>query len=279
MESRRITSREWRRDAVPSIGNPMQWDAPAIILDVRPYGEGDAVATVLTEAHGPHRGLVRGGASRTKAGTWQPGNMVQIQWNARLSDQLGSFTGELIHAGAANAMQEALPLAMLTAVCAVAEGAIPEREPCPRIFAGLLRLIPRLPLGETILPELIGWEMGVLSDLGYGLDLSACALTGRTEGLSYVSPKTGRAVTHEGAGIWASRLLPLPGFLIGSATSDPQAWRDGLRLTGHFLARDAFGHQHRPLPQARIMLYDRVSAMAPAMAHAADKEDAPKHAG
>jgi DNA repair protein RecO (recombination protein O) len=240
----------------------MEWDAPAIILDVRPYSEGDAVATVMTEQHGLHRGLARGGASRGKAGTWQPGNMVQVRWTARLSDQLGSFAGELIHAGAANAMQEALSLSMLTSVCAVAEGALPEREPLPRVFAGLLRLIPRLPLGEDALTELVEWEMVVLSDLGYGLDLSTCAVTGRTEGLAYVSPKTGRAVTREGAGEWAARLLPLPGFLVGTAAvADAEAWRDGLRLTGHFLARDAFGHQHRPLPQARRMLYDRLERM------------------
>src|ERR1700719_2175068 len=100
----------------------MEWDAPAIILEARPYREGDAVTTVMTEAHGLHRGLARGGASRGKSGTWQVGNMVHVQWRARLSDQLGSFTGELIHAGAAQAMQDALPLAMLTSICAVAEG-------------------------------------------------------------------------------------------------------------------------------------------------------------
>jgi DNA repair protein RecO (recombination protein O) len=239
----------------------MEWDAPAIILDVRPYGEGDAVAAVMTAEHGLHRGLARGGASRGKAGTWQPGNMAQLRWTARMSDQLGSFSGELIHAGAANAMQEPLPLAMLSAVCAVAEGALPEREPMPRIFSLLLRLIPRLPLGEPTLTELIVWELVVLADLGYGLDLAACAVTGRTDDLAYVSPRTGRAVTREAAGDWAGRLLPLPGFLAGSTPADAPAWRDGLRLTGHFLARDAFGHQHRPLPQARRMLYDRVSAM------------------
>ncbi|MGD0107664.1 MAG: DNA repair protein RecO [Rhodopila sp.] len=252
----------------------MEWDAPAIILDVRPYGEGDAVTTVMTEAHGLHRGLARGGASRGKAGTWQPGNMVQVQWTARLSDQLGSFTGELIHAGAAHAMQEAMPLAMLTAICSVAEGALPEREPLPRIFAGLLHLIPRLPLGESLLTDLIQWELVVLSDLGYGLDLATCAVTGQARDLAYVSPRTGRAVSREGAGDWAARLLPLPGFLTGSAPPNPSAWRDGLRLTGHFLARDAFGHQHRPLPNARGMLYDRVAAMADQQ-----KDDSTNNAG
>jgi DNA repair protein RecO (recombination protein O) len=250
----------------------MEWDAPAIVLDVRPYGEGDALATVMTLEHGPHRGLARGGASRGKAATWQAGNMVQVHWTARLSDQLGSFAGELIHAGAAHAMQDAMALSMLTAICAVAEGAVPEREPHPRIFDGLLHLIPRLPLGDATLTGLIEWEMAVLSDLGYGLDLTSCAVTGRTDGLAYVSPKTGRAVSEEGAGAWAARLLPLPGFLTGSAQPDMAAWRDGLRLTGHFLARDAFGNQHRPLPQARAMLYDRVSA-------AAQKDDVTENAG
>src|SRR4051812_5582753 len=257
----------------------MEWDSPAIVLDARPYGEGDAVATVMTEAHGLHRGLARGGTSRGKAATWQPGNLVQVQWTARLSDQLGSFTGELIHPGAAHAMQEALPLSMLTAVCAVAEGALPERVPQPRIFHGLLRLIPRLPLAESVLTELVQWEMVLLADLGYGLDLSVCAVTGRSDGLALVSPRTGRAVTLAGAGDWAPRLLPLPEFLVCSdaarAQGDPVAWRDGLRLTGHFLARDAFGHQHRPLPQARQMLYDRVSALAEQF----EKGFGPTHAG
>jgi DNA repair protein RecO (recombination protein O) len=169
-------------------------------------------------------------------------------------------------------MQEALPLAMLTAICAVAEGALPEHEKLPRVFHGLLHLIPRLPQGESVLTDLIRWEMTVLTDLGYGLDLSACAVTGRTEGFAYVSPRTGRAVTQEGAGVWTGRLLPLPGFLTGSAQPDWPGWRDGLRLTGHFLARDAFGHQHRPLPRARLMLYDRVSAQA-------EKDDATNDAG
>jgi DNA repair protein RecO (recombination protein O) len=253
----------------------MEWDAPAIVLDARPYGEGDALAAVMTEAHGLHRGLARGGASRSKAATWQAGNLVQVQWTARLSEQLGSFTGEMIHPGAANAMQEALPLAMLTAACAVAEGALPERVPQPRIFHGLLGLVPRMPLGESVLTELVQWEMIVLADLGYGLDLSACAVTGETRDLAYVSPKTGRAVSRGAAGDWAARLLPLPPFLLGAEPPDVAQWCDGLRLTGHFLARDAFGYQHRPLPRARQMLYDRVAALA---AHS-EKDVGPIHAG
>lgn len=240
----------------------MDWEAPAIVLAARPYGEGDTIAAVMTEEHGLHRGLARGGASRTQAALWQPGNLAQVRWVARLADQLGSFSAEMIHAGAAAVMDDALALAMLSAACAVAEGALPEREPHPRVFQGLLHLVAHLPRGATMLSELIRWETVLLSDLGYGLDLTVCAVSGESEGLAFVSPRTGRAVTAAAAGVWKQRLLRLPPFLVTDAAASPAEWYDGLALTGHFLARDAFGAQHRPLPQARQMLYDRVAALA-----------------
>ena len=240
----------------------MDWEAPAIILATRPFGEGDAIATVMTEEHGAHRGLARGGASRGHAATWQPGNLAQLRWVGRLSDQLGSFSAELIHPAAALAMDDALQLAMLTAACAVAEGALPEREPHPHLFDGMLHLIARLSGGASMLGEQIRWEALVLADLGYGLDLSSCPVTGATEGLIYVSPKSGRALTAEGAGKWVPRMLPLPPLLLNDDEGDPAQWRDGLRLTGFFLARDVFGLRHLPLPPSRQALYDRVATMA-----------------
>lgn len=240
----------------------MNWSEPAVVLSVRPLGDADLIALVMTEQHGSHGGLVRGGASRDKIGTWQIGNLLQVQWTGRLADQLGSFTGELVYAAAALVMQNPLALAMLSAACATAEGVLQDREAYPRIFAGLVDLVPRIVTGKSALAALVSWELTVLADLGYGLNLSSCAVTGQSDGLAYVSPRTGRAVTAEGAGIWQSRLLPLPGFLLGTAEATTADVRDGLRLTGHFLARDAFGHHHRPLPQARVMLYDRISAMA-----------------
>jgi len=237
------------------------------VLDVRPYGEGDAIATVLTEAHGRHRGLARGGLGRRNAATWQRGNLVQARWVARLADQLGGFSAELAYAAAALALDDALELAVLSAACAVAEGALPEREPHPRVFAGLLRLLANLVQDADILPALVRWETELLADLGYGLDLSRCAVTGEAAGLAWVSPKTGRAVSEAGAGAWKSRLLRLPPFLAPRSASVPLApadWRDGLLLTGHFLARDAFGQHHRPLPAARLDLYDRVCRLAEA---------------
>ena len=249
----------------------MEWDAPAIVLDARPYGEGDAVAAVMTGAHGLHRGLARGGASRAGAAVWQPGNLVQARWVARLADQLGSFSAELVHPGAALAMDDATALAVLSAACAVTEGALAEREPHPRVFDGLLRLIAGLARGADPVAELIRWEAVLLADLGYGLDLSACAVSGETAGLAWVSPKTGRAVTEAAAGAWKTRLLRLPPLLANAdaaASASAADRRDGLALTGHFLARDAFGHHHRPLPAARQMLYDRAAALA-----AADSDD------
>jgi DNA repair protein RecO (recombination protein O) len=239
----------------------MEWESPGIILDIRPFGEGDAIASVLTEVQGRHRGLVRGGGRR-HAATWQPGNLVQVRWVGRLADQLGSFTAELVHPGAALAMGDALALAMLTSACSIADGALPERGAHPSLFAGLLTLIAHLSQGAAQLPALIRWEAALLTELGYGLDLSCCAVTGARDGLAWVSPRTGHAVSDAGAGTWKPRLLPLPAFLLGQGPSDALAWRDGLALTAHFLARDVFGLQHRGLPAARIALYERVRAMA-----------------
>jgi DNA repair protein RecO (recombination protein O) len=239
----------------------MEWEEAAIVLDVRPYAEADAIATVLTQTHGAHRGLARGGNSRGRASLWQPGNIVRARWVGRLAEQLGALSAELVHPAAALAMEDPLALAMLRAACAVAEGALPDRVPHERLFAGLLHLLAHLPQGPTLLADLIRWEAALLADLGYGLDLSPPP-DGRNAPLAFVSPRSGRAVSERDAGDWKPRLLRLPTLLLHDEAGAPEDWRDGLRLTGHFLARDAFGLQHRPLPAARQALYDRVAALA-----------------
>ncbi|SDB06369.1 DNA repair protein RecO [Belnapia rosea] len=239
-----------------------EWQGPAVVLGARPHGESGAVVTLLTEALGRHAGLAKGGASRAQSSLWMPGNLIEARWVARLPDQLGSLSGELVHPAAALALEDPLALALLSAACAVAEGALPEREPHPRCFQRLVALIARLPEGAlATLPDYVRWEAELLTELGYGLDLTRCALTGGMEDLAWVSPRSGRAVSAAAAGPWAGRLLPLPRFLLGQ--SGPVSAAEclaGLRLTGHFLARDAFGHQHRGPPPARGMLQDRVSA-------------------
>jgi DNA repair protein RecO (recombination protein O) len=240
----------------------VEWSAPGIVLAAAPFGEGDALATIFTEEHGAFRGLARGGGARARAHVWQAGNLVEARWVARLADQLGSFTAELVHPAAALAMQDGLLQATLAAACAVAEGALPEREAHPRVFRGLLHLIVHLTQGEAGVAALAAWELGLLADLGYGLDLSSCALTATTDDLAYVSPKTGRAVSEAAAGQWRERLLKLPAFLREDTPPSTDDLRAALRLTGHFLTRDAFGARHRATPMARQMLYDRVCILA-----------------
>ena len=242
----------------------MEWDEPGIVLSLRPYGEGDAVANVMTLEHVAHRGLARGALSRRDAATWQPGNAIQVRWVGRLADQLGTYSAELVHAAAALAMDDRLALTLLAAACAVADGALPEREAHPRVFEGLLRLVAGIPAGALGPAALIRWEVLLLADLGYGLDLSRCAVSGATDGLAWVSPRTGRAVSDAAAGIWKEKLLRLPKLLLAEAgdAATPEDWYAGLRLTGHFLARDAFGIHHRPLPQPRLALYDLIEKLA-----------------
>ncbi|MBE7210314.1 MAG: DNA repair protein RecO [Gluconacetobacter diazotrophicus] len=246
----------------------MEWEAPAIVLSAAPYGEGGVVAHVFARERGSFRGLVRGGASRAQAAIWQPGNLIRADWRARLVDQLGTLKGELVHPCAAGAMNSAFCLAMLSAACAVADGALPEREAHPDCFEALITLLTLVGVnpadGEGRGPAaLVRWEASLLRELGYGLDLSRCAATGEREGLDLVSPRTGRAVRSDAAGEWRDRMLRLPPLLMDPAVDgDPEQWRDGLALTGHFLARDVFGVRHRPVPAARVRLVDMVERMA-----------------
>jgi DNA repair protein RecO (recombination protein O) len=242
----------------------VEWTAPAVVLEVRPHGEGGAVVSLLTEQHGRHAGLAKGGASRAQAGLWLPGNLVEARWIARLPDQLGALSAEMVHPAAALAMDDPLALALLSSACAIAADALPEREPHPRAFAALVSVIAHLAGGaQGVLADYIRWEALVLAELGYGLNLEACAVTGVTEGLTHVSPRSGRAVSAGAAAPYAGRLLALPAFLRdGDNLGDPAAWDAGLRLTGHFLERDAFGARHRPVPEARHRLADRVAALA-----------------
>ncbi len=244
----------------------MEWLAPAIVIETRPLGESGVVVSLLTEDHGRHAGLAKGGSSRGQAGLWLPGNLVEARWIARLPDQLGAISAEMVHPAAALAMDDPLALALLSSACAIAADALPEREPHPRAFHALVSVIAHLAGGaEGVLADYIRWEALVLSELGYGLNLDTCAVTGVREGLTHLSPRTGRAVSAGAAAPFTGRLLPLPAFLRdGETPGDPAAWDAGLRLTGHFLERDAFGARHRPVPEARHRLADRVAALATA---------------
>ncbi len=243
----------------------MEWSEPAIVLDSVRFGESDARVSVLTETLGTWHGLARGGASRRQVATWQPGNLLAARWVARLPEQLGTLSGELIHPAAALAMGDALALAILRAACAVTAGALPEREPHQNLFIALARLLACITDTAHALPALVRFERDLLTDLGYGLDLRRCAVTGSTENLTFVSPRTGCAVSAEAVGLWRARVLPLPAFLGHDRDDPPPDWtaiRDGLALTGHFLARAAFAAHNAPLPWARVALYDQLARLA-----------------
>ncbi|HUM08348.1 MAG TPA: DNA repair protein RecO [Acidocella sp.] len=234
----------------------MEWQEPGIVLETIVHGEGDLVATLLTPL-GLWRGLAKGGASRRQAAIWQRGNILSVRWVARVDSQLGAFTGELVRPVAALAMGTPETLEILNAACALAAGALPEREAAPDTFAGLMRLLAGIDIPGFPLPELARWEVTLLRELGFGLDFSTSA--GGNDRLAYISPRTGRAVTLSEAGEWVDRLFPLPDFLIGEAPASLADCVAALRITGHFLARDVFGARHRPLPPARVGLYERLS--------------------
>lgn len=239
------------------------WEDEAVVLSARPHGEGHAIATVFTRTQGVRRGLVYGGAGRRGRAIWQPGNVLAARWRARLSDQLGCLEGEPVLAASAAALEDPLALAVVASACAVAEASLPEAEPHPRAYAALVALLGRIDACEGLVADYVRWEVVLLSELGYGLDLSACALTGAQDDLAYVSPRTGRAVTAAAGAPWRERLLPLPTFLVDAvAPSLPGDLAAGLSLTGHFLARDVFGAAHRSPPPARDRLVVAVTARA-----------------
>lgn len=232
----------------------MEWRDEGAVLLMRPHGETAAIIEVFTAAHGRHAGIVRGGASRRLVPVLQPGGQVAVTWRARLDDHLGVFTVEPLRARAA-VLQDRLAMAGLASVCAMLRMALPERESHPLLWRLTVALLDRIETGESWQADYLRWEMALLDELGFGLDLARCAVTGARDDLAYVSPKTGRAVSRGGAGDWASRLLPLPQVLLGQGAAQGGELAQGLAITGHFLTRGLEPVlQGRGLPEARARL-------------------------
>ena len=237
----------------------MQWADEGVILSVRPHGETAAVAEIFTRAHGRHLGLVHGGRSRKLRPVLQTGNHVDAVWKARLSEHLGHVSVELRKGYAAQAMQDPLALAGLSSLCALAR-LLPERDPHPSLYEITLFVLGFLDDPDVWPALLVRWEFALLDEMGFGLDLSACAATGTNDGLIYVSPKSGRAVSASAGEPYKERLLRLPAFL-GKGRQGPATRADvvdGLALTGHFLQSRVLSPRDEAMPQARTRLQEMI---------------------
>ncbi len=237
----------------------MEWADEAIVLASRPHGESSAVVQLLTRENGRHAGLVRGGGSRRGRHVVEPGTLVSATWRARLADHLGNLTLDPSRHVGARLLDAPMRLAALSAACTLAAASLPEREPHTGAYDGMLALLATLEADDedVLWPAVyVRWELGLLGELGFGLDLTRCAATGTSDDLAYVSPRTGRAVSRDAGAPYADRLLVLPSFLCGGTEAGPEAVGQGMAITGHFLARHVFAALNQPLPPARDRLHE-----------------------
>ncbi|WP_093038372.1 DNA repair protein RecO [Roseovarius azorensis] len=242
----------------------MDWRDQGILLSSRRHGESAAIIEVFTPEHGRHAGVVRGGASRKMAPVLQPGAQVDVTWRARLEDHIGTYTVEPLRSRAA-AMSNRLALSGLMAVCALVLFALPEREAHRTLYRRTETLLDLLDRPDIWPLAYLKWELALLEEMGFGLDLRTCAVLGeKANDLSYVSPRTGRAVSRAGAGEYAERLLLLPPCLLGQGPAPDAEILQGFAVTGHFLRHHLAPHLgDRPLPDARARFIARLAAGFP----------------
>ena len=237
----------------------IEWRDEGVLLAVRKHGENAVIIDVLTQSHGRHAGVVRGGAGRKQAPVLQPGAQLDLVWKARLEEHLGSFTVEPLRSRAAQVMTNPLALAGLSSTVGLLCFSLPEREIYPKLYTISVNLLDLMCVTDAWPLAYLQWEIQLLEMLGFGLDLSRCAVSGGIDDLTYISPKTGRAVAAHHAGEWKTRLLPLVPCMKGEGNAENNEISEGLRTTGHFLEKwlaPSLGD--RPLPVARQRLVDRL---------------------
>ena len=242
---------------------PMDWTDDGIILSTRTHGETNAIVELLTRDHGRHMGLVRGGRSRRHRPALQQGNLVRAHWRARLAEHLGTWDIELMEARAALILDDAAALDGLATLCALAR-LLPERDPHASLYEAARVILDHIAEPDLWPGLMVRWELGLLEELGFGLDLSSCAKTGGTDDLIYVSPKSGRAVSAEAGAPYAGRLLALPPFLRAGGPGElgPEDVFSGFALTGHFLEMHIFAPRALDVPESRRRLIDRLRKAA-----------------
>jgi DNA repair protein RecO (recombination protein O) len=236
-----------------------EWQDSGIILSVRGHGDTGGVVSILTREHGRAMGYVYGATSTKTRGVLEPGNLVSIDWKAKSNDQLGTFTLELEKSIAADVMDDAAKLTAMQSACVLADKTLPEREKHEGMYEGTKALMASFAT-DIWAPTYIYWEIGLLRELGFGLDLSRCAATGAVDNLIYVSPKSGCAVSAEAGAIYKEKLLALPGFLRGQGSFEESDILNGLKLTGHFLLHRVFSLSNSNLPESRLRLEEKFRA-------------------
>jgi DNA repair protein RecO (recombination protein O) len=246
----------------------MEWNDEGIVLGMKRHGEANAILEVMTREHGRHLGLIRGGAGARLQPVLQPGNSVHLVWRARLDEHLGTYTAEGLRFRAAAFLAAAHAVYGTTHAAALCR-LLPERDPHPAIHAALDDLMDHMDDPNVTAVRMVRFELDLLAELGFGLDLETCAATGRASDLAYVSPKSGRAVSREAGAPWQDKLLRLPAFLgaapPGEAPS-PDDIVDGFALTGFFLAREVLSPRGMQWAEARSRFM--VAALRPAPAAA-----------
>lgn len=229
-----------------------QWSDHGFVLSVRPHGEGGAVVGVLTEHHGRHAGYLHGAQSTKKRGLLEAGTLVAIDWKSRVADQLGSMTLEQESGLPHGILDDPLKLGALLSACSLCDAALPEREGHAGLFHGFKTMMEMMN-NEIWAAAYIFWEIALLKELGFGLDLTKCAVGGDAKTLAYVSPKSGRAVSYAAAGPYKEKLLELPAFLKpNGGPFDPEEIYKGIRMTGHFMEHWVFAHHTKGIPDARL---------------------------
>lgn len=245
----------------------MQWRDEGLVLGGRKFGESGLILDVLTRARGRRSGLVYGGASRKKRAQYEPGNTVDLSWSGRLEEQLGRFdVAESTRQRASRLIDLPLALNAVASVCALLRGALNEGDHAgSALFDASELLLDQLDEPDVWPALYVRWELGLLAALGFGLDLDACAVSGANDGLTHVSPRTGRAVKGSEAEDYVDRLFVLPNFLIDTqAPASPVDISQGLELTGHFIERRLFHAMNRDLPEARRRLAAKLAPRGPA---------------
>ncbi|MET0183352.1 MAG: DNA repair protein RecO [Caulobacterales bacterium] len=235
----------------------MEWTDAAIVLGSRHFGEGKLLAEVFSRVNGRFGGVVHAG--RKSAPVLQAGNLIHTGWKARLSEQLGFFNPlDLDTPYAGRVLEDPVALAGIGSAIALVRGTTAERQAYPGVFDALIVLLEALPQDEVWPAIYARFEIGLLAQVGYGLDLQRCAVTGTTEELAYVSPRTGRAASAEAGAPFADKLLRLPGFLIGRAEIEEGDVADALALAGYFLERRVYDQRGEGMPEARRRLIERL---------------------